>query len=117
MAKGYGKFGGGRAGGNPNAMRQQILELQRQMEEQQAKIAEMTTTATVGGGAVKIVMSGEQVCKEVIIDPEFLKDTDADMLQDMILSGINTALEQSKKLAEDNMSGISNALSSMGLGF
>ena len=39
------------------------------------------------------------------------------MLQDMILSGINLALEQSRKLSEEKMSSISNTLSSMGLGF
>ena len=116
MAKGYGRPGG-RPAGNQNAMMQQLIELQKQMEEEQAKIAEATVTATVGGGAVKITMTGDQNCKSVEIDPDFLKDADAEMLQDMILSGINLALEQSRKLSEEKMSSISNALSSMGLGF
>ncbi|HQP46725.1 MAG TPA: YbaB/EbfC family nucleoid-associated protein [Flexilinea sp.] len=80
-------------------------------------MAEATVTATVGGGAVKITMTGDQNCKSVEIDPDFLKDADAEMLQDMILSGINLALEQSRKLSEEKMSSISNTLSSMGLGF
>ncbi len=116
MAKGYGRSGGGQAG-NQNAMRKQLMDLQKQMEEQQAKIAETNVTATVGGGAVKITMSGDQVCKSVEIDSEFLKDTDAEMLQDILLSGINMALDQSRKLSEDKMGPLSSTLSSMGLGF
>ncbi len=116
MAKGYGRPGG-RPAGNQNAMRQQLIELQKQMEVEQAKIAEATVTATVGGGVVKITMTGDQTCKSVEIDPDFLKEADAEMLQDMILSGINLALEQSRKLSEEKMSSISNTLSSMGLGF
>ncbi len=117
MAKGYGKMGGSRPAGNTGAMRQQLVDLQRQMEEQQAKLAETLVTSTVGGGAIKIVMTGDQVCKSVTIDPDFLKDTDAEMLQDILLSGINMALEQSRKLQENNLGTISGGLSGLGLGF
>ena len=123
MAKGYGKMGGGRMGGMGN-MRSQFQDLQKQMMEQQQKIAEMEVTASVGGGAMKITMSGDQVCKSVEIDPEFLKDADAEMLQDMLLTGINSALEQSKKIQEDQMSSLTGGLagslgglSGLGLGF
>ncbi len=115
MAKGYGRMGAApRGGGN---MKAQVQALQKQMEEQQAKIAQIETTATVGGGAIKITMTGDQVCKSVEIDPEFIKDTDAEMLQDMLLSGINMAIEQSKKIADENMGFLGNTLSSLGLGF
>ena len=103
--------------GNPGAMRQQLLDLQKQMEEQQSKLADTLVTATVGGGAVKITMTGDQVCKSVSIDPEFLKDTDAEMLQDIFLSGINMALDQSRKLQEEKMSPLTGGLSGLGLGF
>ena len=120
MAKGYGKMGGGRMGGM-GGMRNQFQDLQRQMMEQQEKIAAMEVTASVGGGALKIIMSGDQICKSVEIDPEFLKDADAEMLQDMLLTGINSALEQSKKLQEDQMNsitgGLAGSLSGLGLGF
>lgn len=115
MAKGYGKIGGtGRAPGN---MKAQVQALQKQMQEQQAKIAEMETTTTVGGGAIKITMTGDQVCKSVVIDPDFLKDSDAETLQDILLSGFNMALEQSRKLADENMGFLGNTLSSLGLNF
>ena len=117
MAKGYGKMAGARMMTNPGGMRNQLQNLQKQMMEQQEKIAATEVTASVGGGALKIVMSGDQVCKSVSIDPEFLKDADAEMLQDILLTGINSALEQSKKVQEDEMGSITGGLAGLGLGF
>ncbi len=117
MAKGYGKMGGGRPMGNPGAMRQQLLDMQKKIEEEQTKLADALVTATVGGGAVKITMTGDQVCKSISIDTDFLKDTDAEMLQDILLSGINMALDQSRKLQEEKMSPFTGGLSGLGLGF
>ena len=113
-------MGGGHMGGMGN-MRSQFQDLQRQMAEQQEKIAAMEVTSSVGGGVLKVTMSGDQICKNVEIDPEFLKDADAEMLQDMLLTGINSALEQSKKLQEEQMNsitgGLTSSLSGLGLGF
>ena len=120
MAKGFGRMGGQMGGGMGN-MRQQFQSLQKQMQEQQEKIAELEVTSSVGGGVMKITMSGDQVCKAVEIDPEFLKDVDAEMLQDMLLTGINSAIEQSKKIQEEQMNsitgGLASGLSGLGLGF
>ena len=96
-------------------MMQQIKAMQEQMALAQAQLAEETVTASVGGGAVKVTMTGDQQCKTVIIDPDLLKDADADMLQDLILSAVNLALEQSRQLAADKMGPLAGGLS--GLGF
>ncbi|MFA5837428.1 MAG: YbaB/EbfC family nucleoid-associated protein [Bellilinea sp.] len=115
MAKGRG-IGRGMAGGmGGGGMMSQIKKLQEQMEATQAALAEETVTATVGGGAVKVTMTGAQVCKGIEIDPDLLKDADAEMLQDLILSGVNLALDQSRKLAEDRMGPLAGGLSGLGL--
>ena len=72
-------------------------------------------TATSGGGAVKVTMTGAQVCRQVEIDPDFLEDADAEMLQDMILTAVNMALEKSRELASERMGPLAGGLS--GLGF
>ena len=100
MAKGFNK---GPAMGGQGGMMQQIQKLQKQMEEAQAKLAEETVTATAGGGAIKVTMTGDQKCKSVEISPEFLKDADAEMLQDMVLSAVNMALDESRALQEKLM--------------
>lgn len=98
MAKGFNKGGGGGGG-----MMQQIQRLQQQLAEAQAKLAEESVTATAGGGAIKVTMSGDQKCKAVEINPELIKDADAEMLQDLVLSAVNMALDQSRALAAERL--------------
>ncbi len=80
------------------------------MAEAQAKLAEETVTASVGGGVIKVTMTGDQVCKSVEIDPEVLKDADAEMLQDLVLSAVNLALEQSRRLSEERLGPLTSGL-------
>jgi DNA-binding YbaB/EbfC family protein len=108
MAKGFNK--GSAMGGGQGGMMQQLQKLQKQMEEAQAKLAEETVTATAGGGAIKVTMTGDQKCKSVVIDPELLKDADAEMLQDLVLSAVNMALEQSRELQEKLMGPLAGGL-------
>ena len=115
MAKGFnrgGIMGGSGGGGN---MMGQVRKMQEQMEAVQAQLAVETVTASAGGGAVKVTMTGDQHCTKVIIDPELLKDADAEMLQDLILSAVNLALDDSRKLQGDRMGPLAGGLS--GLGF
>jgi len=114
MAKGYGKMGGGMGGGQ-NAMMRQIQKLQEQMEAAQAALADETVTASAGGGVVKVTMTGDQHCKSVEITPELLEDTDAEMLQDLILSAVNLALDQSRELQSQKMGPLAGGIP--GLGF
>jgi nucleoid-associated protein EbfC len=110
MAKGFNRPKGGGGGMGGGGMMNQIKRLQEQMEVAQAQLADETVTATVGGGAVKVTMTGDQHCKGITIDPEMLKDADAEMLQDMLLSCVNMALDQSRKLAEDKMGPLAGGL-------
>src|ERR1044071_7600421 len=108
MAKGFNKgpaMGGGQAG-----MMQQLQRMQKQMEEAQAKLADEMVTATAGGGAIKVTMTGDQKCSSVEISPDFLKDMDADMLQDLVLSAVNMALDQSRALAEQRLGPLAGGL-------
>jgi len=106
MAQGFNKgpaMGGG-------GMMQQLQKLQQQMAEAQAKLAEETVSATAGGGAIKVTMTGDQKCKSVEISPEFLKDADAEILQDMVLSAVNMALDESRALQEKLMGPLAGGL-------
>ena len=60
-------------------------------------------------------MTGDQKCKSIEIDPELLKDAEADMLQDLLLSAVNMALDQSRQLQSDRMGPLAGGLG--GLGF
>jgi DNA-binding YbaB/EbfC family protein len=99
MSKGYNRPMGSGSGGMMNQL--------RKMQEQ---LAEETVTATVGGGAVKVTMTGDQHCTKIEIDPEMLISTDAEMLQEMLLSGINMALDQSRQLAAAKLGPLAGGL-------
>jgi len=113
MSKGFkGSFGGG--GGGANLMKQ-VQQMQKQIQTAQEELAVETVMASAGGGAVKVIMSGAQVCKAVQIDPALLKEADLEMLQDLVLSAVNAALEQSRALAAQKMGPLTGGLG--GLGF
>ena len=114
MAKGFNRPGGG-GGMGGGGMMGQIRKMQEQLAAIQAQLADETVTATAGGGAVKVTMTGDQRCRGVEIDPELLTDADAEMLQDLILSAVNLALDDSRKLAEDRMGPLAGGMG--GLGF
>ena len=108
MAKGFNRPAG--AGGGQGGMMAQIQRLQQQMEEAQAQLAQETVTATAGGGAIKVTMTGDQKCTSVEINPDLLKDADAEMLQDLVLSAVNMALDQSRELASQKMGPLAGGL-------
>jgi nucleoid-associated protein EbfC len=106
MAKRYNRP----SGGGQSGMMQQFQRLQQQLAEAQEKLAEETVMATAGGGAVKVIMTGDQKCRGIEIAPALLKDADAEMLQDLVLTAVNLALDQSRKLAEDRLGPITGGL-------
>jgi DNA-binding YbaB/EbfC family protein len=113
MSKGFkGAFGAG--GGSANIMKQ-VQQLQKQMQAAQEQLAVETVTSSAGGGVVKVTITGAQVCKSVQIDPALLKDADADMLQDLVLSAVNAALDQSRELAAQRMGPLTGGLPGLGL--
>jgi DNA-binding YbaB/EbfC family protein len=107
MAKGFNR---GPAVGGGNPMMAQLQKLQAQMTLAQEQLALVDVSATAGGGAIKVTMSGDQKCKAVEIDPEFLKDADAEMLSDMVLTAVNLALDKSRELQEKTMGPLAGGL-------
>jgi nucleoid-associated protein EbfC len=105
MAKGFNRPAGGQSG-----MMQQIQRLQQQMSEAQERLAVETVSATAGGGAVKVTMTGDQKCQSVEIAPELLKDVDAEMLQDLVLTAVNLALDKSRELQQQLMGPLAGGL-------
>jgi len=106
MAKGYKapKQPGG------SGMMSQLQKLQEQLEEAQARLAEETVSATAGGGVVKVTVTGDQRCTAIELDPEMLKDADAEMLQDLLLLAFNSALDKSRELASKAMGPLAGGL-------
>ncbi len=96
-------------GGMPGMMKQ-LQQVQEQLLVAQQQLAEETVTSTAGGGAIKVTLTGDQRCTAVEIDPSLLEDADAEMLQDLILTALNAALEDSRQLAQDRLGPLAGGL-------
>jgi nucleoid-associated protein EbfC len=95
---------------NPMSMMGSLQKLQEQIQQVQEKLADETVTASAGGGVVKVTMTGDQHCRGVELDPQILQDADVEMLQDLILTAVNNALDASRQLAADRMGPLTGGL-------
>jgi hypothetical protein len=81
----------------------QAAKMQQQMERIQASLAARTVEATSGGGAVKVVAKCDGSLASIKIDPSALNPSDAQIVEDMILTAVNQALGEAKKISEAEM--------------
>jgi nucleoid-associated protein EbfC len=95
---------------NPMSMMGSLQKLQEQIQQVQEQLADETVTATAGGGVVKVTMTGDQHCRGVELDPQILQDADVEMMQDLILTAVNNALDASRQLAADRMGPLTGGL-------
>jgi len=93
----------------------QLQKLQEELAKTQERLGEETVEVTVGGGMVKMTMSGHQKLLAVTIAPDAVDPDDVEMLQDMILAAVNEAIERSQALAADKMSVLTGGLQLPGL--
>ena len=91
-------------------MLKQLQQMQEQMLQAQEELKNETVTASAGGGAIKITITGDQRITAVEIDPALLQDADADMLQDLMMTAMNGALEESRKLALERLGPLSGGI-------
>src|SRR5258708_3212865 len=94
----------------------QAARMQQQMEQVQAGLATRTVEATSGGGAVKVVAKCDGSIASIKIDPQALNPSDAQLLEDMVLTATNQALSQAKSISEGEMGKLTCGLSLAGLG-
>jgi len=77
--------------------------MQQEMEQVQAQLAARTVDATSGGGAVKVTAKCDGSLAAIKIDPQAVNPSDAQLLEDMILSAANQALLQAKEISNTEM--------------
>lgn len=97
------------------SMMKQVQQLQAQMMQAQEQLGQETVTVSVGGGAVTVVMTGQQELRSIKISPEAANPADVEMLQDLVLAAVNEAMAKSRDLAEQKMAPLTGALNIPGL--
>lgn len=98
-------FGG--KGGLGNLMKQ-AQEMQKNMEKAQAEIAQLEITGESGGGLVKVTMTGKHELKAVEIDDSVMDDKE--MLEDLIVAAVNSAVVRVEETTQDKMSGLTQGM-------
>ena len=100
---------------NMNQMIKQAQKMQDQITELQEDIEARDFTATAGGGAVELVMTGKKTIKSLTLKPEIVDPSDIEMLQDLIISAVNEAVNNIETTTENEMSKITGGVSLPGL--
>lgn len=111
LPKGYG--GGG--AGNMQQLARQAQKMQEAMETATEELEAKEYSATAGGNAVKVVVTGKMEIKSIDISPEVIDPEDAEMLSDLVMAATNEALRAAANDKEDTMSALSGGLNIPGL--
>jgi DNA-binding YbaB/EbfC family protein len=88
---------------NLKKMMQQAAKMQEQMQAAQADLADKTVTATAGGGKVTVTANGAGDVLAIKIDPTVVDPADVEMLEDLILSGVQKAIEEARAMSQAEM--------------
>ena len=103
--------------GNMNNLMKQAQKMQRQAEENQKALEEKEFTATAGGGAVEVTVSGKKEITKVKLDEEAVDPDDIEMLEDLIMAATNEALRKMEEESAALMSKLTGGLGGLGGGF
>lgn len=88
-----------------NEIMKRAQEMQKKLQEIQKQVAEMEVSGQSGGGAVKIVMTGQHYAKKVTLDSNLMKEEKA-IIEDLIAAAINDATDKIEKSLRDKMGGL-----------
>ena len=100
---------------NMNSMIKQAQKMQDEITELQNDIEARDFSATSGGGAVEVVVTGAKNIKALTIKPEVVDKDDVEMLQDLIISAINEAMADVEKTTEEEMNKLTGGVALPGL--
>lgn len=107
---------GGQAGGQANMMKK-IQEMQAQMEQKQAEIEASEFSASAGGGAVEVTVSGAHEVKDIKLQPDVVDPEDIEMLTDLLIAATNEAMRKADDAMNQAMQSAQSGLAGLNLPF
>lgn len=99
-------------------MMKEAQKMAAELQKTQAELAEQTFEGSAGGGAVKVVVTGDQRIVSVTLDPELLTDADPDdieMIGDTVTAAVNDALDKSRDAQAEAMGPLAGGMGGLGL--
>lgn len=101
-------------GGMGNLMKQ-AQQMQQKMMKMQEEMATKTVDASVGGGMVTVTANGRAEVLSVKIDPQAVDPDDVEMLEDLVLAGVNEALRKAQDMMASEMNKLTGGMKIPGL--
>ncbi|HKK25515.1 MAG TPA: YbaB/EbfC family nucleoid-associated protein [Gracilimonas sp.] len=80
-----------------------IQEMQSKMQEAQEGLKEVIVEAEAGGGMVKVKANGNKQIVSIEMDDDVVDPADKEMLEDLIVAGVNKALEKAEEASKEKM--------------
>ncbi len=80
-----------------------VAQMQKKMSDAQEAVGKITVEAEAGGGMVKVTATGAQRITAIRMEPEIVDPDDMEMLEDLIIAGVNKALEEAARAAKTEM--------------
>jgi DNA-binding YbaB/EbfC family protein len=96
-------------------MMAQLAQMQEKLAKAQEEIENRVATATAGGGAVTVEITGAYRVKSLKIEPEVVDPDDMGMLEDLVTAAINEALGQVQGFHSENLGALAGGLNIPGL--
>lgn len=116
MAKGSGGWRSPSSGGaDPRKAQDLQAKLMEGLMKAQEDLANSTIESTAGGGAIKVVMKGDQRVQSITLQRDVVDPEDVDMLQDLLVAAINDALEKVQGLQQQLMGSLTGGIKIPGL--
>lgn len=103
------------SGANMNQMVRKAQKMQEDITRIQEELEAKEFTKQVGGGALELVMTGDKKLKSVTLKPEVVDPEDIEMLQDLIISGVNEIIAEIEEYSTEEMSKVTGGVSMPGL--
>jgi len=80
-----------------------ISDMQNKMKEVQEQMASVIVDAEAGGGMVKVQANAKREILSITIDKDVIDPEDKEMLEDLIVAGVNKALEKAEEAGKAKM--------------
>lgn len=100
---------------NIGQLLKQAQQMQTKMQSLQKELEQRELETSSGGGMVKVKINGKQEILELKLNPECVDPTDVTMLEELIKTGVNQAINESKTMVSNAMSKVTGGLSIPGL--
>lgn len=96
--------------GNMAGMMKKVQKLQADMAKLQEELKARTLEVSTGGGAVKVVVTGEKKIQSIKIAPSAVDPDDVEMLEDLITAAVNEAMSKVDDMMAQEMGKLTGGL-------